>query len=140
MRTRPIERQCGQVVRDSPPQLPIWLGAVVGGSALLLSGLIHLHLWLTGYRHVPVIGLLFVLQAALALVLAIAVLLRRQRWVFIVASIFLLGTIGGLLASVEVGLFGFRDAFNAPLAMESLLVETVGALVLAFLGLLVGPG
>lgn len=50
------------------------------------------------------------------------------------AAGFLIATIGGLLASVYVGLFGFMDSLAAPYAGLSLGVETAGAVVLAVVG------
>jgi hypothetical protein len=46
----------------------------------------------------------------------------------------LIATIGGLLASVYVGLFGFMDSLAAPYAGLSLGVESAGAVVLAVVG------
>ncbi|WP_298338161.1 hypothetical protein [Ferrimicrobium sp.] len=139
MKTQPSEGQSGEVRRRSLSRRSYWLGAIVSASALVLSGLVHVHLWLTGYRHVPTIGPLFVVQGVLALVLAIMVLVRPRRWVYLSASLFLGGTIAALFASVEVGLFGFRDALSAPYAVESLVIEAVGTLVLAFMGWLLAP-
>jgi hypothetical protein len=41
---------------------------------------IHLDLYLTGYRSIPTIGWLFLLQVIVGFVLAAAVLATRARW------------------------------------------------------------
>lgn len=104
-----------------------WTGSVL----LIVSALIHLHLWSTGYRHIPTIGPLFLLQGVVGVVLALAVAISRHLLVTLAAAVFALGTIGGLLVSIEVGLFGFKDSFSAPYAGASLAVEAAGFAVLA---------
>jgi hypothetical protein len=104
-----------------------WSGSLL----LVVSALIHLHLWSTGYRHIPTIGPLFLLQGAAGIVLAVAVAVSRHVLVTVAAAGFALGTIGGLLVSVEVGLFGFKDSFSAPDARVSLAVEAAAFVVLA---------
>ena len=51
-----------------------WLG-IVGAALLVASGAIHLDLYLTGYRTIPTIGPLFLLQVIAAFVLAAAILI-----------------------------------------------------------------
>ena len=50
------------------------------------------------------------------------------------AAGFMIATIGGLLLSIYVGLFGFMDTLAAPYAGLSLGVESAGAVVLAVIG------
>lgn len=104
---------------------------VLGAAMLVWSGVIHLHLWMAGYRSIPTIGWLFLLQAVAAFVLA-AVLVASRRLVAAAAgALFLASTAVGLVWSVEWGLFGFQDRFSAPFATESLGVEAAGVAVLA---------
>jgi hypothetical protein len=105
--------------------------------ALVTSGTIHLDLWVKGYDHVPLIGDLFLLQAALCGLLAVAVLVAHHRrlWVAL-AGLLAIGTAGGLVAAATIGILGFHDALSAPLAGASLAVEATGALTaLAWLAL-----
>ena len=95
------------------------------------SAVIHLHLWSTGYRHIPTIGPLFLLQGLLGIGLGVTVAVTRRAWASLAGALFALSTIGGLLLSVEVGLFGFRDSFAAPDATLSLVVESAAAVLLA---------
>jgi hypothetical protein len=107
-------------------------GAMLAGAALLAwSAAIHLHLWTVGYRHIPTIGPLFLFQAIGGLVLA-TVVAGTRRVIPALIGIALLGSsIGGLLISAWVGLFGFHDGLDAPFAQTSLVVEAVGIAVLA---------
>ena len=112
---------------DLTHSLLFWVGALlVAGSAV-----IHLHLWSTGYRHIPTIGPLFLVQGIAGLLAAVAVGVARHPLVAAATALFVAGTIGGLVLSVEVGLFGFRDSFSAPWATTSLVVEGAAVVVLA---------
>lgn len=112
------------------------LTMAVGAGFGAWSAAIHLDLWQQGYRSVPTIGWLFLLQAVLGFALAAVVLLTRRVLAALSAAIFLASTAGGLVFSVEWGLFGFRDSFGAPFAAESLAVEAAGAATLAMAALL----
>ncbi len=104
-----------------------WAGSLV----VVASSVIHFHLWSTGYRHIPTIGPLFLAQAVLGLMVALVVSVTRQWWTALAGALFAVGTIGGLVVSVEIGLFGFRDSFSAPDAHASLLTEAAAAVILA---------
>ena len=86
---------------------------VAGASLLVAAGAIHLDLYLTGYRTIPVIGWLFLLQAIAAFGLGLAVLATGGRPVLATrlaaagGACFALATLGGYLLSVWTGLFGF---------------------------------
>jgi hypothetical protein len=113
----------------------ITLGLVVGAALLASSGAIHLQLWTMGYRTIPTIGPLFLLQGIAGVLLAVLLLLWRRLLVVVAGAGFMVATIGGLLASVNFGLFGFRDTFAAPYAGVSLVLESAGAVVLAVVGI-----
>jgi predicted lipoprotein with Yx(FWY)xxD motif len=100
-----------------PPGLD-WRTAALraaGAGLLIAAGAIHLDLYLTGYRTIPVIGWLFLLQVIAAFGLGLAVLATGGRPVIagrLVAAGgagFALATLGGYLLSVWAGLFGFRE-------------------------------
>ncbi len=111
------------------------IGLLIGATLLAASGVIHLQLWSTGYRSIPTIGPLFLVQGASGLLLAVLLLLMRRLLVVVVATGFMIATIGGLLLSVYFGLFGFRETLSAPYAGLSLGVESIGAIVLAIVGI-----
>jgi hypothetical protein len=115
--------------RDSRPWVTAFVMAL-GAAMLVWSGVIHLHLWASGYRTIPTIGWLFMLQALGAFVLGALVLITRHLLPAAAAALFMASTACGLIWSVEWGLFGFRDSFNSPFATESLGIEAAGAGVL----------
>ena len=82
---------------------------IAGAGLLTATGAIHLDLYLTGYRSIPVIGWLFLLQVIAAFALAAAVLVSGSRLAAAVGAGFALSTLGGYLLSVQFGLFGFKE-------------------------------
>ena len=85
-----------------------WLG-IVGAALLVASGAIHLDLYLTGYRSIPTIGPLFLLQVITAFALAVAIPVTGSWLVAAAGAAFALSTLGGYLLSLWVGLFGFTE-------------------------------
>ena len=85
-----------------------WYG-IAGAALLIASGAIHLDLYLTGYNSIPTIGPLFLLQIIAAFVLAIAIPLTGHRLAYAAGAAFAIGTLGGYLLSLKVGLFGFTE-------------------------------
>jgi hypothetical protein len=112
----------------------ITLGIVIGSALLAASSAIHLELWFMGYRIIPTIGPLFLIQGLAGALLAVLLLLSRRLFVVVAATGFMIATIGGLLLSIYVGLFGFTDSLAAPYAGLSLGVESAGLVVLAVIG------
>ena len=92
------------------PSLPrrSWLG-IVGAALLVASGAIHLDLYVTGYRTIPTIGPLFLLQVIAAFVLAAAILVTGNWLVEAAGALFAVSVLGGYLLSLWVGLFGFTE-------------------------------
>jgi hypothetical protein len=71
------------------------LGLRVAGAGLLaVTGATHLDLYLTGYRSIPVIGPLFLLQVIAAFGLAAAVLVTGSRLAAAAGAGFALSTLG----------------------------------------------
>jgi predicted lipoprotein with Yx(FWY)xxD motif len=85
-----------------------WLG-IVGAALLVAAGAIHLDLYLTGYRTIPTIGPLFLLQVIAAFVLAAAILVTGNWLIAGLGAGFAVSTLGGYLLSLWVGLFGFTE-------------------------------
>jgi ABC-type amino acid transport system permease subunit len=63
-----------------------WL-RVAGAVLLVVSASIHLDLYLTGYRSIPTIGWLFLVQFLVAFILAIGALVTHSRLVAVAAAI-----------------------------------------------------
>lgn len=81
----------------------------MGAGLLLATGAVHLDLYLTGYRTIPTIGWLFLLQLITAFALGLGLLASRSRLLAAAGAAFALATLGGYLLSLRVGLFGFRE-------------------------------
>jgi predicted lipoprotein with Yx(FWY)xxD motif len=88
---------------------------VAGAGLMIATGAIHLDLYLTGYRTIPTIGWLFLLQviAAFGLGLGVLAIAGRpgiaSRLTAAGGAGFALATLGGYLLSVWTGLFGFKE-------------------------------
>ena len=85
-----------------------WSG-IAGAVLLVASGAIHLDLYLTGYRTIPTIGWLFLLQVIAAFALAIAIVVTGSWLAAAAGAGFALSILGGYLLSLRVGLFGFTE-------------------------------
>jgi predicted lipoprotein with Yx(FWY)xxD motif len=141
-------RGAGRAVREDAGQPgPGWLAVilrVVGSGLLIATGAIHLDLYLTGYRTIPTIGWLFLLQVIAAFGLGLAVLAIPGRLVIpsrLAAGAgagFALATLGGYLLSVWTGLFGFKEVRTGA-GIAAGLVEVAAFVVLATLALAPAP-
>jgi predicted lipoprotein with Yx(FWY)xxD motif len=103
-----------------------------GALLLAVSAGIHLDLYLTGYRSIPVVGWLFLVQVVVGCVLMVAVLVTHS-WLAAAASAgFALSTLGAYLLAVWTGLFGFREIrTRAGIAAGLIEVAAFGVLALA---------
>jgi hypothetical protein len=104
---------------------------VVGAALMVWSGVIHLQLWSDGYRTISVIGPLFLIQGIGGIALAVVIAVFRRVVLMAAGAVMMAATAAGLLLSVGIGLFGFQESLAVPYAMSSLVVEFVGAAVLA---------
>jgi predicted lipoprotein with Yx(FWY)xxD motif len=126
------------------PGWPAVVLRVAGSGLLIATAAIHLDLYLTGYRTIPTIGWLFLLQVIAAFGLGLAVLAIPSRFVTpsrLAAGAgagFTLATLGGYLLSVWVGLFGFKEVRTGA-GIAAGLVEVAAFVVLAALALAPAP-
>ena len=119
-----------------------WGVRLVGAGLLVAMAWIHFHLYNQGYSTVETIGPLFFLNGVLGAVAAFAVLVTPARWLPLVTAggaLLQIGTLGGLVLSLTVGLFGFEESLAAPLIGRTIAVESAGFLVLAGHALYAGP-
>ena len=104
---------------------------VAGGALLVWSAFIHFHLWHDeGYHAIATIGPLFLLQSIAGLLTGLAVVAVRRLWVALLGAGFALATVAGFLISLEHGLFGFKDSWQAPFAHQAFVVELAAAVAL----------
>jgi hypothetical protein len=116
----------------TPPDL--LAGRAAGAGLLVWMGWIHLHLWNEGYKHLPSVGNLFLLNFVASVLVAVGVLVTPRRYLTIAAgagALLAAGTLVSLAISINVGLLGFTDSYNAPFAHLSVWVEAAAAVVLA---------
>src|SRR5207248_10413568 len=100
-----------------------WRRAVLlltGSGLLIATGAIHLDLYLTGYRTIPTIGWLFLLQVIAAFGLGLAVLAIPSRLVIpsrlaaAAGAGFAVATLRGYLLWVWLGLVRFKQVATPP--------------------------
>ena len=87
--------------RESRLQLRL---RISGALLLAVSAGIHLDLYLTGYRNIPTIGWLFLLQVIVGFVLTIAALVTRSRLAAAASAALALSTLGAYLLAVRISL------------------------------------
>jgi hypothetical protein len=107
---------------------------VTGAGLLLAAGAVHLDLYLTGYRTIPTIGWLFLLQVVTAFGLGAIVLATGSRLASAAGAVFALSTLGGYLLSLRIGLFGFREVRTAA-GIVAALIEVIAFAALGALAL-----
>ncbi len=111
---------------------------LAGGGLLVATGAIHLDLYLTGYRSIPTIGWLFLLQVIAAFGLGVAVL-ATGGWLAAAAGAgFALATLGGYLLSLWIGLFGFTEV-RTTAGIVAGVIEVAAFAALAGLAAAAGP-
>src|SRR5215469_1510995 len=93
-------------------------------------GYIHLHLWLEGYRQIPTNGPLFLADARAGFALGAGLLVRPAPLTGLLAAGYTAATLGALLISLSVGLFGFRESISASYVAQSLTIEPITVLAL----------
>jgi predicted lipoprotein with Yx(FWY)xxD motif len=107
---------------------------VAGAVLLAVSACIHLTLYLTGYRSIPTIGWLFLLQVMVGFVLVVGALATYSRLAATAGAAFALSTLGCYLLAVWTGLFGFREVrTRAGIAAGLIEVAAFATLALAAL-------
>jgi hypothetical protein len=101
----------------------------LGCVALLAwTGYVHLHLWQEGYRQIPTNGPLFLLDAVAGFALAAVLLAWPRPLAGLLAAGYTASTLGALIISLTVGLFGFRESISAAFVTESLTIESIAVL------------
>lgn len=115
---------------------PLVIALCVADAALIVvSGLIHLHLWRGPYRHLTVghINTLFLLQWLGCFVVALAILATRHVLTVLAGFGLMAGTFVGFLISRyrSAGLFGWHDPYSTNYSNWALIVEIAGTVLLA---------
>lgn len=95
---------------------------------VIMGGLVHLQLWRSGYRGIPNVGDAFLVNVALAGVIALAVLVRNNWRVNLAGVVFSVGSLAALVMSRTVGFLGFTERAWTDRAVQATTAE-VGAIV-----------
>jgi hypothetical protein len=103
---------------------------IAAAATVAVSAAVHLHLWSSGYRHLPTVGPLFLLQAVAGFILSAVLILTRRVWVAVLSFGLICATIAGFFMAVYGGLFGFRDSWSAPFAGMAFVYEVVSGVLL----------
>jgi hypothetical protein len=119
------------VVGPARQRSPI-LWRALSAVLLLTMGGIHFYLVLTGFG--GLLGVLFVLNAIGGVVLAIAMIAAPRRFLpltSVLGLLFMAGTLLALVLALTVGLFGIHEQLGTQLVPTTLIVESIGTIVLA---------
>jgi hypothetical protein len=126
----------GLLLRPVPESLPpterfgVVGGIVVGAVLIALSSIIHLHLWMIGYKNIHIIGPAFLFQVISGLLLAVLLVVFRRLILVVAGLLFCAGSVVALLLSATVGFLGLHDGLDVPWAAPSLGIELAGMVVL----------
>ena len=123
-------RRHGTRSQHGPPFLAAILLRLLCAGLLVWVASIHLHLWMEGYRDIPTVGPLFLADAVGGFVLAAILLVWSQPFAGLLGAGFMISTLGGLIISLNFGLFGFRESSGASFVTETIILESVGAVAL----------
>jgi len=118
------------------------LPRVAGAGALGVSGFLHAQLYVHGYRAIPYVGPMFLLQAAGALAVAALLLVAGPLVLRLGAAGLAAGALVGFILSRTVGVLGFveRGLDPAPQALLSVLAEASTLVLLVVPPLARTPG
>ena len=111
---------------------------ILSAIVLLAVGGIHLFLVFDGVG--GVLGVLFVLNAIAGLLLTIGMLAFRGRLLIlttVLSLLFVIATLLALILALTVGLFGITETWSFTLVPQTVVVESIGIVVLAITTLLV---
>lgn len=106
-------------------------------ATLAETGYVYAKLYLGGYRVIPVIGTMFLLQAAVSFAVAALLLFAAPPILRLLAAGAAAGALFGFLLSRTVGVFGFTERGFEP-QPDALLSVLAEVLCLLLIGLLWG--
>jgi hypothetical protein len=119
-------------------QRVLWIMRILSAVLLLVAGGIHLSLVFNGVG--GILGVAFTLNAVAALVLAISMLALRGRllqWATVLSLLFLIATLVALVLALTIGLMGITQTWDFTLVPQTVVLESIGVVVLAITTVLV---
>jgi hypothetical protein len=120
------------VYRSPLVRAAITLVIALGAVCVIGSGVIHLYLWgkQFGYRSIPTIGPLFLIQGIACILIGLLTGITRRLVTVLVSAGTMIASFCALIIAVEWGLFGWQDSWSAAYALTALYVEIAGAVLL----------
>jgi hypothetical protein len=98
---------------------------LIAVAAVLVSVYVHLKEWIDGYRHVHVIGPLFVVNVVAGVVIAV-LLIAWRHWLSAFLTVgFGASTLGGFVIAAQWGLFGDHEKWQGPYIWTAAVAEAV---------------
>jgi hypothetical protein len=98
---------------------------LIAAAAVLISAYVHFKEWIDGFRHVHVIGPLFVVNVLAGVVIA-ALLVTWRHWVVPFLTLgFGASTLGGFVIAAQWGLFGDHEKWQGPYVWTAAVAEAV---------------
>ena len=126
----PSRRRSGRTRAGGPAAV----GRVATALLVAAAGVIHLYLWFDYFHRVHVVGALFLVNAAVGLVVGAALLASRGVLVVLAAGAYVLGTLVAFVVSTRWGLFGYRERFWGSWQEAAGAVELAAAAFVAVIG------
>ena len=113
-------------------QRVLWIMRILSAIFLFATGVIHLVLVFNGTG--GILGVAFTLNGIAGIVLAIAMLVLRSRllqWATVLSLLFMIATLLALILALTIGLFGITEEWDAFLVPQTVVIESIGIVVLA---------
>lgn len=102
-----------------------------GSTLVLVGGAVHLYLYATGYRNIPNVGVLFLLNVFAALFIAVALATRPIGAFAVAALAFSGGSIAAFVLSRTTGFLGFMEIGWDPRSTTAFAAEVATVVLLA---------
>jgi hypothetical protein len=110
----------------------VWVMRILSGIILFAVAAIHLFLRFDGVG--GILGVSFVLNGIAGIVLGIAMLVLRGRLLqlaTVLSLLFVIATLMALVLALTVGLFGITETWDFTLVPQTVVMESIGIVVLA---------
>lgn len=102
---------------------------IIAAIAVLVSAYVHLYEWLNGFRHVHVIGPLFVVNIVAGVVIAVLLVTWKHWFAPFLAFGFGASTLAGFaIATTSAGLFGDHEKWQGTYVWVAAIAEAVTVL------------
>ena len=106
---------------------------IIAAIAVLVSAYVHLYEWLNGFRHVHVIGPLFIVNIVAGVVIAVLLVTWKHWFAPFLAFGFGASTLAGFaIATTSAGLFGDHEKWQGNYVWAAAIAETVVILASLF--------